>query len=281
MNHTYCKYHGLGNDYIVIDPAACGIPMTEDAVRHICDRNFGAGSDGILYGPLFENGAPRVVIFNPDGSRAEKSGNGVRIFARYLKDAGYVTDSTFSLITDGGVVRAEYLDAAGGLIRVNMGKPTFISEEIPVAGARREVVDEPLLVLGEEFHVTCVSVGNPHCVIPMEKAEKALALRIGAAVEHHAMFPNRINMQLLEVIDRANIKIEIWERGASYTLASGSSSCAAACAAHKLGLTDAAMTVHMPGGEIRVELLPDGRILMTGAVKSVYTGVFSEEFYGS
>ncbi|MDE0503244.1 MAG: diaminopimelate epimerase, partial [Candidatus Poribacteria bacterium] len=162
-------------------------------------------------------------------------------------------------------------------IKVDMGTVTFVSHEIPVSGERREVVDEKLPVGDEEFKVTCASVGNPHCVIPMPEISKELALKLGPQVETHPLFPNKINVQLLKVVDRRNIRIEIWERGAGYTLASGSSSCAAASAAHKLGHVDRDLTVHSPGGQIEIEIKSDGHIFMTGGVTGVMSGNFKKD----
>lgn len=274
MDVHFKKYHGLGNDYLVIDPNVRDVAMTEANVRLICDRNFGVGSDGILYGPILDSDIPRLRILNPDGSEAEKSGNGLRIFAKYLFEKQYVRSREFQIQTLGGIVSVQVKDDVAGLIRINMGKVTFVSDEIPVAGDKREVVNEALDVNGVDFKVTCLSIGNPHCVIPLEQVSEERARAIGPFVENHQRFPNRINMQLLKVVDRANIDIRIWERGAGYTLASGSSSCAAACAAHKLGLVDNDITVHMPGGQLHIEIADDGEIFMTGPVEGTFQGTF-------
>lgn len=274
MDVHFKKYHGLGNDYLVIDPNVRDVAMTEANVRLICDRNFGVGSDGILYGPILDSDIPRLRILNPDGSEAEKSGNGLRIFAKYLFEKQYVRSREFQIQTLGGIVSVQVKDDVAGLIRINMGKVTFVSDEIPVAGDKREVVNEALDVNGVDFKVTCLSIGNPHCVIPLEQVSEERARAIGPFVENHQRFPNRINMQLLKVVDRANIDIRIWERGAGYTLASGSSSCAAACAAHKLGLVDNDITVHMPGGQLHIEIADDGEIFMTGPVEGTFEGTF-------
>ena len=274
MDVHFKKYHGLGNDYLVIDPNVQDFAMSEANIRLICDRNFGVGSDGILYGPDLSGDMPSVRILNPDGSEAEKSGNGLRIFAKYLFEKKYVSSKNFKIKTIGGIVDVQVKDDTAGLIRINMGKVTFISNEIPVAGESREVVNEALDVNGVDFKVTCLSIGNPHCVIPMEEVTEERARAIGPFVENHEMFPNRINLQILKVVDRANIDIRIWERGAGYTLASGSSSCAAACAAHKLGLVDNDITVHMPGGELHIEIADDGEVFMTGPVEGTFEGTF-------
>ena len=217
---------------------------------------------------------PALRIFNPDGSEAEKSGNGLRIFAKYLFEKEYVRLKSFKIKTLGGIVDVQVQDETANLIRINMGRVTFISDEIPVAGPRREVVNEPLEIHGTEYRVTCLSIGNPHCVIPMAKVSEETARSLGPFVENHQRFPHRINMQIVRVIDRANIDIRIWERGAGYTLASGSSSCAAAAASHRLGLVDHDVAVHMPGGTLRIEIAADGPIHMTGPVEGTFEGRF-------
>lgn len=278
MNLSLERYHGLGNDYLVLDPNKFNLPLNEKIIRLICDRNFGFGSDGILLGPIFEDGGFRVRIYNPDGSEAEKSGNGVRIFSRYVKNFGYVKDDEFVLTTLGGKVNVRYLKPDGSLMRVLMGKPTYNSTEIPVAGAERLVIDEPMRFLDREYRVTCLSIGNPHCVIPMDEISKEAAIGLGSRVESAPYFPNRINMQLLKVLSRSDIAIEIYERGAGYTLASGSSSCAAASAAFRLGLVDRDIAVHMPGGTLQIEIQPDESVYMTGTVNYVGTVTPSDEF---
>jgi diaminopimelate epimerase len=274
MEIHFKKYHGLGNDYLVIDPNVGDINLTKDVIRLICDRHFGVGSDGILYGPILNGNNLSVRIFNPDGSEAEKSGNGLRIFAKYLYEKGYVKKRDFDIETLGGTVEAQIIDNATNLVKINMGKVTFMSTEIPVGGPKREVIDEELEIYGVNYKVTCLSIGNPHCVIPMKDISERKARELGPLVENHEMFPNRINMQLLKVIDRADIEIRIWERGAGYTLASGSSSCAAAAVAHKLGMVDDTINIKMPGGNLLVEIDESEEIFLTGPVEKVFEGCF-------
>lgn len=276
-DNSVAKYHALGNDYIVVDPNYLSAAMTEDNIRTLCDRNFGIGSDGILYGPLTAEEPFEVRIFNPDGSEAEKSGNGLRIFAKYLFDAGYLKGRTeFDVLTKGGMAHSTLLNKRAELVEVDMGIPSFKSRDIPVNGEARDVVAEEIHLGGTPFRMTCVSVGNPHCVIVVERATKALAETLGPIVVDHALFPNRINLQLVEVISRHAIKIEIWERGAGYTLASGSSSCAAAAAAYKLGLTDSHVTVMMPGGELDIRIDESGHSFMRGTVAAVFEARLSD-----
>jgi len=274
MKVHFRKYHGLGNDYLVIDPNIYDVDLTPDGIRLICDRNFGVGADGILYGPVKGDENLSVRIFNPDGSEAEKSGNGLRIFAKYLYENKYVDRKNFSIETSGGIVEADIQDDKANLIKINMGKMTFISTEIPVRGEEREVVEEELQINGIKYEVTCLSVGNPHCVIPMDEITERKAKELGPKVENHDMFPNRINMQLLKVIDRADIEIRIWERGAGNTLASGSSSCAAAGAAYKLGMVDNEINVKMPGGNLFVEIYDHNEVYLTGEVEGIFEGRF-------
>jgi diaminopimelate epimerase len=279
MNLAYAKYHALGNDYIVINPQNLSREVTTEQVKIICHRNFGVGSDGILLGPLpASNALCALKIYNPDGSIAEKSGNGLRIFSRYLWDIKSVGNAEFSIQTDGGIVKATVFDE-GKMVRVEMGKVSFDSEKIPVAGPKREVVNEPITVGGREFRCCAATIGNPHCVLLLPEISAALAQECGPLVETHPNFPRKTNVQFMKIIDRANIQIEIWERGAGYTLASGSSSSAAAAAAHKLGLVDKNVSVHCPGGVIEIEIRYGFDILMTGSVTKVGEGVISPEIF--
>jgi diaminopimelate epimerase len=276
---AFTKYHALGNDYIVINPKDLPSPLSAEQIKTICHRNFGIGSDGILLGPLPTKKARfGLRIFNPDGSEAEKSGNGLRIFSRYLWDKKLVGKEEFSIETKGGIVRATVLQR-GKIVRVEMGNVSFWSDEIPVAGPRREVINEPIHLRGLQYNFCAATVGNPHCVLPLAKITPELAKQIGPLLETHARFPNRTNVQLMKVLDRKNIQIEIWERGAGYTLASGSSSSSSAAVAHKLGLCDREISVHMPGGIIEIEIGDNFSIRMTGGVTKVADGMMNREMF--
>src|SRR5450432_1972608 len=279
MRFAFTKYHALGNDYIVFNPKDWPSSLTPGQIKTICHRNYGVGSDGILLGPLPSKKADfGLRIFNPDGSEAEKSGNGLRIFSRYLWDKKLVAKEEFSVETRGGIVRARILER-GKIVRVEMGRVSFWSDEIPVAGPRREVINEPIHLRGQQFSFCAATIGNPHCVLLLPRISADLARQIGPLLETHARFPKRINVQLMKILDRANIQIEIWERGAGYTLASGSSSSAAAAVAHKLGLCDRSITVHMPGGKIQIEIGDGFAIEMTGGVTKVAEGVMNKEMF--
>jgi diaminopimelate epimerase len=279
MEIAFTKYHALGNDYIVINPEDLVLPLTTQQIKIICHRNFGVGSDGILLGPLpAENARFALKIYNPDGSLAEKSGNGLRIFSRYLWDSKLVGPEEFAIQTDGGVVRSTVFES-GRMVRVEMGKVSFDSEKIPVTGPRREVINEKISLGGREFTFCAATIGNPHCVLPLEEISAKLANEFGPLLEIHPIFPRKTNVQFLKIIDRTNIQIEIWERGAGYTLASGSSSSAAAAVAHRLGLVDRKVAVHCPGGVIKIEIRDGYDILMTGSVTRVSSGLIHPEIY--
>jgi diaminopimelate epimerase len=276
----FVKSHGLGNDYLVLDETRLSRPLTPEAVRSICDVHYGVGSDGILLVTRPSGGADfGVRIFNPDGSEAEKSGNGLRILAKFLYDHGYARSPEFAVSTLGGIVRAKlHLDGDRvAAITADMGRATFISGEIPVTGPPREVVGEPLEVDGRCLTVTCVSVGNPHCVVVTDRLDADEVKALGPKIERHASFPNRINVQFATVLSRSRVSILIWERGAGYTLASGTSSCAVASACVKNGLTDRTVAIQSPGGELAVSVADNWDLTLTGPASEICRGTLSAD----
>lgn len=281
MAMRYLKYHGLGNDYLVMDPAEIGAELSKNEIELICHRNYGPGSDGILWGPLPTNKADfGLRIFNPDGSEAEKSGNGLRIFSRYLYDRALVRSEPFSISTPGGIVRSK-VHAGGQLIDVEMGKVSFDAAKIPVSGLSGEVLNQPIRILDRDFVYCAATIGNPHCVLPLDEVSPKLAKTYGPLLEVEPRFPNRTNVQFLKVLGRNDIQIEIWERGAGYTLASGSSSSAAAAVARRLGQCDEHITVHMPGGVLAITVHDDFSIEMTGPVIRVAEGTIHPEAFSA
>lgn len=276
---TVVKSHGLGNDYIVLDGPKLGFELTPEAVRLICHRNYGVGSDGILV--LTES--PRadfgLRILNPDGSEAEKSGNGLRIFAKYLYEHGHTKQKLIRIDTPGGIVTTE-LEVRGRRVEhvtVEMGEATFTSTLMPADGPRRELVGEEIMVDGDMLTFTGVSVGNPHCVVFVDELDEGYLRLAGPLLENHTLFPERTNVQMARVLSPERLSILIWERGAGYTLASGSSSCAVAAAAVKNGLTKRVVTVEMPGGELQIEVREDWSIRMRGPVEEVFTARLSKD----
>ncbi|MBF0287083.1 MAG: diaminopimelate epimerase [SAR324 cluster bacterium] len=272
----FYKYHALGNDYIVLD-LPDSMALTPDQIKLICHRNYGIGSDGILRGPLASDKCEfGLRIFNPDGSEAEKSGNGLRIFSRYLWDQQLVQDQPFQIETPGGIVISE-IKEKGRSITVAMGKVSFHSSEIPVTGLPRDVLQETMEIADQSFTYCAATVGNPHCVVLCDSISAEDVKTWGPAIEVDSRFPNRTNVQFMKILDQNNIQIEIWERGAGYTLASGSSSTAAAAVAHRLNLCRADIAVHMPGGTIQIQIENDYSTHMTGPVTKVCEGVIAEE----
>lgn len=275
----YVKYHGLGNDYLVIHPDDIVGELEPSQVQRICHRNYGVGSDGILIGPLYSDTCDfRLRILNPDGSEAEKSGNGLRIFSRYLYDQGLVDETIFTVQTLGGGVRCHVHDN-GKTVTVEMGTVSFLSTLIPVVGEKREVLREHIDIAGKRFEYCAATVGNPHCVVLFDPISPELAKKYGPLIEVDSRFRNRTNVQFMEIIDRRNVQIEIWERGAGYTLASGSSSTAAAAVANKLDLCDHVITVHMPGGTLDISFSKDFIATMTGPVTRVCDGCMDLEIF--
>ncbi len=286
MKNGFFRGHGLGNDYIVMDPKDLTFKLTPKNIERICNRNWGLGSDGILV-PV---PAPArradfgLRIFNPDGSEAEKSGNGLRIFARYLHATGKTKKKHFTVQTKGGLVRiALHIDRHGdaSTVTVEMGRATFAPSSLPCLLNADPLVEQPIEAAGRSLTFTGVSVGNPHCVVfhPTGQAwSREDLLLLGPALEHHPMFPKRTNVQLAAATGPQEISILIWERGAGETQGSGSSSCAAACAAVKLGLVKSPVTVRMPGGTLRIDVAADFNLTMKGPVAEVARGALSPSF---
>jgi diaminopimelate epimerase len=283
--NQYVRSHGLGNDYIVMDPSTLSFKLTPENIVRVCDRNKGVGSDGILALEKAGNAEAKLRIYNPDGSEAEKSGNGLRIFCKFLFEHGYTTKTYFEVETAGGKVQAQLHLVVGKAVAVtvDMGKAEFAASKIPVnvpdGGA--EVMDKliPLNNGGDGFKINCVSMGNPHCVIfvnDITQAE-AFARQFGSVIETHPLFPNRTNVQFAVVDNRKEVSLRIWERGAGYTLASGSSSCAVAAVCVKKGLTDRELTLHMPGGDLALKVSEAFDLTMRGPVEEIAVGTITGE----
>jgi diaminopimelate epimerase len=280
MQNSFVKSHGLGNEYIVLDQDNITFELTVKAIQLICNVHFGIGSDGILLKVPSEKADFGLRILNPDGSEAEKSGNGLRIFAKYLYDYGFAKSKSFSIETPGGVVQAEVVEERKGkaaIVKVDMGKAIFESAMIPVKAVTAECIDYTLNLEYRDYQINCVSVGNPHCVILKEELNEKEVKTFGPQIENNPMFPNRINVQFAKVLSRSEVKIMIWERGAGWTLASGSSSCAVASVMVKRGLTERNLIIKMHGGQLKIEIDNDWNIRMTGEIREIATGVLSAE----
>ncbi|GAB6168055.1 diaminopimelate epimerase [Clostridium carnis] len=281
MNKNYfVKTHGLGNEYIVLDEENISFSLKEKAIQRICNVNFGIGSDGILLKIKSNKADFGLKIFNPDGSEAEKSGNGLRIFCKYIYDYGFTKNKEFTVETLGGIVKANIIETSNNkarFIEVDMGKANFNSKEIPTAFEKEEVIGEKLKVFDKEYEVNCVSMGNPHCVVIMNDLNIDEIKKYGRYIENHIMFPNRTNVQFVKVLSRSEAEILIWERGAEFTLASGSSSCAVASILKKRNLVDNKVKIKMLGGELLIEIDDGFNVRMTGEVRQIAEGFLSEE----
>jgi diaminopimelate epimerase len=280
LKNFFVKSHGLGNDYIVLDEANITFSLNEKIVRLICDTHYGIGSDGILLLVPGSKGDFRLRIFNPDGSEAEKSGNGLRIFCKFLYDYKYTRNKKFTIETLGGVVKATINEEKNGkasLITIEMGKATFKSVEVPVNCEKIECLDYSLTIGDKKFLINCVSVGNPHCVIICNELNMDEVLTYGPKLEVHPMFPNRINVQFVKPVSDSEAEILIWERGAGYTLASGSSSCAVASILKKKGLAGNDVKVKMPGGILKIGIDNEWNLTLCGGVKQIAEGYLDQE----
>ena len=276
----FVKTHGLGNEYVILNSKEINFDLTNDLIKRICNVHYGIGSDGILLKVPSNKADFGLRIFNPDASEAEKSGNGIRIFAKYLYDYDFAGRKEFTIETLGGIVKAMVLEEWNGkafMIKVDMGKAIFNAPQIPVKFNKDECFGETLQIKDKNYLIHCVSVGNPHCVVLVDHLDEEEIKQFGPLIENHPMFPNRINVQFVKVLSRNELQILIWERGAGFTLASGSSSSAVASAMVKKGLTDKNVTIKMLGGELKIDLDDDWNIRMTGEVREIASGYLSNE----
>src|SRR4029453_17051872 len=281
MPDGFVKGHALGNDYVVVDPGALTFRLDADAVVRLCDRHRGIGSDGILALASSTCADAGLRIWNPDGSEAEKSGNGVGVFAGWVAEEGRVPGDAFTIETPGGIVACRLRHREGRIedITVDMGTATFRSQDIPCAGPPRDVGAGDGAAAGRRLRITALSVGNPHCVVLTDEDPPDMDLgRLGPALERHPLFPHRTNVQLARVEGPDRVRVRVWERGAGETMASGSSACAVAAACVRLGRTGRAVTVVMDGGTLAIEVGDGWGLRMTGPAVLVYHGVLTSSF---
>jgi diaminopimelate epimerase len=281
MSVRFIKFHGYGNDYLVIEAGALAAEVTNlnRFAREICDRHYGAGADGIAVIDRVESDDAdfSVRIFNPDGSEAGLSGNGTRCAASYLYYRQLWSTSELRLTTKSGVKRYFLRDRIGAgnyLFDSELGQPRLDSQSIPMIteAPQQQVVGYPLVVDGDTFNVTALEMGNPNCAIFVEDFKALDWRRVGKAIENHQKFPERTNVEFIHVLDRERIELRIWERGVGETTASGTCSCAAAIASMINGFTDRQVEVRTPGGTVNVRWQDDGEVVLTGIAEVVYHG---------
>ena len=273
----WLKSHGLGNDYIVFNSKTAGFKFTEEVIQKICNRNYGIGSDGLLVFVDSKKADFGLRIYNPDGSEAEKSGNGIRIFADYLYGMNFTDKKKFGIEVGGSQVKCEIQTVRGKndvkSVLVEMGKASFTPDSIPVKFNREETLDMSIFIEGRELIFSAVSIGNPHAVFMVDNLDSIDIKKIGPLIENDPMFSNRINVQFVQIIDRKNVMIEIWERGAGYTLSSGSSSCGVVSVLNRKDMVDNKVNVHMPGGTLEVSIDKNSMIRLRGPVTRIACGI--------
>lgn len=270
----FTKMHGLGNDFVVVDGFSENVSNAEKLTVEICDRRTGVGADGLIVIMPSERADFRMHYINSDGSLAEMCGNGIRCLSKYVYEHGLTRSADFVVETLGGLNRQALRVENGRVIEVSvdMGRPRFLRSEIPMLGDEGKVIDEPLDVDGEQYNITSLSTTNPHAVMFVENVERAPVTELGPKVERHPAFPSRTNVEFVQVIDRGNIRMRIWERGCGETLASGSGSSASAVASIINGFTDRDVNVHVRLGTLKISWPEDGVITMTGPATEVFTG---------
>lgn len=276
MSIAFTKLHGLGNDYHFIEAAKYPGVDWPELSRQMSHRHLGAGSDGIILIQPSEQHDFEMRIFNADGSEAETCGNGIRCFAKYVFERG-LTDQTEFLIGTLAGPNAVVLKTENGKVvsvRSNMGKPRFERAEIPMLGAPGQVKEEAIAIDGQTLHVTCANIGNPHAVFFVDDATAVKLAEIGPKIEHHPSFPERTNVEFVNVIDRRNIVMRIWERGSGITMASGSGSCGSALASMITDRVDRRVNVHLVYGVLAIEWAEDGCVYQEGPATEAYTGVW-------
>ena len=281
MNLEFTKMHGLGNDFVVIDDRSAQFEFDPEAVEWLCDRHFGVGADGlILVRPATAEGADFFMLYyNADGSTAEMCGNGVRCFTKYLVDGEMVTGDRLGVQTLGGAYEIDVARDEDGrfeVATVDMGEPVLLPALVPTTLPGEDaVVDEPLVVAGATWNVTCVSMGNPHAVIWVEDVDTAPVTTIGPLIETHLAFPNKTNVEFAQVTADGVIRLRVWERGVGETLACGTGACATLVAASLAGLVQREAAVELPGGELVIRWGEDGRVYMSGPAETVFDGTIT------
>jgi len=276
----FTKMHGAGNDYVYVDCFAEKIENPAEVAIKVSNRNFGIGSDGLILIMPSDKADLRMRMFNSDGSESEMCGNGIRCVAKYAFDHGIVSKKEISAETGAGILTLQLFTGAGGKVdrvRVNMGKPRLTKAEIPMLGepAGDQTINQPLNILHTVFHVTMVSMGNPHCVIFVDDVENFQVEKYGPLIENHDLFPRRTNVEFVQIISRTEVRQRTWERGAGETLACGTGASAVCVAGALNGLTEKKILNHLSGGDLELEWAEDGNLYMTGPATEVFSGEIS------
>jgi len=277
MKFSFSKWHGLGNDFVIVNGFTEKIDDYPQMAIQVCHRQLGIGADGLVVLLPSEIADFQMQIFNSDGSEAEMCGNATRCMARYVYDNGMTDKTKITLETKAGIITPELIFQDGILntIRVDMGQPRLKRGEIPMNGNdSEEVVNELLVVEQSNYHITCVSMGNPHCIVFVDDIKKAQVPTIGPLIETHSVFPRKINVEFVQVINQQKVRMRVWERGAGITMACGTGACATLVAAVLNGVTDRQAIVELDGGELFIEWGQDNHVYMSGPATEVFRGEY-------
>jgi len=275
----FTKMHGLRNDYVYVNTFAERIDGdVVQLAQKISDRHAGVGGDGLILITPSEQADARMRMYNADGSESEMCGNGIRCVAKYVYDHGIARQEELTIETGRGVLTLQVFPVNGKVeqVRVNMGAPILEPAQIPTTLPGTPPVSVPLEVDGRTFHVTAVSMGNPHCVLFVDEITDDLVLRVGPKIETHPAFPRRVNVEFIKVLSRSEIQMRVWERGSGETQACGTGACASAVAAVLNGLTDRTVLCHLPGGDLTLEWAESGDVFMTGPATEVFSGEWAD-----
>lgn len=271
----FTKMQGIGNDYVYVNCLEEKVDHPEELAKLVSDRHFGIGSDGLILIKPSEVADFEMAMYNADGSRGEMCGNGIRCVAKYVYDRGLTDKTHISIETLAGIKYLELTVEKGQVsqVRVDMGEPELLAEKIPVISEQEKVIDVPITAGEKEYRMTCVSMGNPHCVVFMEDVEHLEIEKIGPLFENHKLFPKRINTEFVKVIDRKTLQMRVWERGSGETLACGTGACATAVAAMLNGFCEDEVQIHLLGGDLIIEWNKESNhVFMTGPAEIVFDG---------
>lgn len=278
MGIEFTKWQGCGNDFVLVDDRSKSIKDPAELSRKMCDRHYGIGADGLIIIRPSDKADTRMRIYNTDGSEAEMCGNGIRCFARWVYELGLVPGEEFTVETGAGILVPKIIKENGRItgVRVDMGQPVLDAEKIPTKGfGTGRVVDKTIEVLGETYHVTCVSMGNPHCVVLWDDLSTLDIEKLGPAFENHPAFPNRVNTEFVSVRDKNHVRMRVWERGAAVTMACGTGACATLTACVLNDRTERKAEIELDGGKLFIEWSEkDNHIYMTGPAEEIYKGTY-------
>jgi diaminopimelate epimerase len=276
----FTKMHGLGNDYVYVNCLEEKVTNPSEVSKRVSDRHFGIGSDGLILICPSEKADFKMEMYNADGSQAEMCGNGIRCVGKYVYDYGLTEKESISVETLAGIKYLDFVieDGKVALVTVDMGAPELTAEKVPVLCEKEQAVEEPITAAGKEWKMTCVSMGNPHCVVFIDEPVKEFPLEeVGPAFENHLRFPKRVNTEFIEVLDRKTVNMRVWERGSGETMACGTGACASAVAAALCGYTEDEITLHLLGGDLKVRWDREkNRVFMTGPATVVFDGEIQE-----